>query len=77
MITTLVFEKNANFFAENCPKSQKIVTVASTHKMPTCKMTSNTFPEPLELWYSLSSDFLVTLALMVNMLLKGLRLEIS
>jgi hypothetical protein len=27
---TLVFEKNANFFAENCRKSQKIVTITST-----------------------------------------------
>jgi hypothetical protein len=25
MIITLVFNKNANFFAENCQKSQKIV----------------------------------------------------
>jgi hypothetical protein len=29
-IITLVFEKNANFFAENCRKSQKIVTITST-----------------------------------------------
>jgi hypothetical protein len=27
---TLVFEKNANFFAENCRKSQKIVIITST-----------------------------------------------
>jgi hypothetical protein len=26
LIITLVFEKNANFLAENCRKSQKIVT---------------------------------------------------
>jgi hypothetical protein len=26
----LVFEKNANFFAENCRKSQKIVIITST-----------------------------------------------
>jgi hypothetical protein len=26
----LVFEKNANFFAENCQKSQKIVIITST-----------------------------------------------
>jgi hypothetical protein len=29
MIITLVFEKNANFFAENCQKSQKIVIITS------------------------------------------------
>jgi hypothetical protein len=27
LIMTLVFEKNANFFAENCQKSQKIVII--------------------------------------------------
>jgi hypothetical protein len=27
LIITLVFEKNANFFAENCQKSQKIVII--------------------------------------------------
>jgi hypothetical protein len=27
LITTLVFEKSANFFAENCQKSQKIVII--------------------------------------------------
>jgi hypothetical protein len=30
VITALVFEKNVNFFAENCQKSQKIVIIAST-----------------------------------------------
>jgi hypothetical protein len=30
LIINLVFEKNANFFAENCQKSQKIVIVTST-----------------------------------------------
>jgi hypothetical protein len=30
VITTLVFEKNANFFAENWQKSQKIVIITST-----------------------------------------------
>jgi hypothetical protein len=30
LITTLVFEKNANFFAENWQKSQKIVIITST-----------------------------------------------
>jgi hypothetical protein len=29
-IITLVFEKNANFCAENCQKFQKIVIIAST-----------------------------------------------
>jgi hypothetical protein len=30
MIITLVFEKNANFFAENWEKSPKIVSITST-----------------------------------------------
>jgi hypothetical protein len=30
LIITLVFEKTANFFAENCQKSQKIVIITST-----------------------------------------------
>jgi hypothetical protein len=30
LIITLVFEKNANFFAENCQKSPKIVIITST-----------------------------------------------
>jgi hypothetical protein len=30
LIITLVFGKNANFFAENCPNSQKIVIITST-----------------------------------------------
>jgi hypothetical protein len=30
LIITLVFEKNANFFAENWQKSQKIVIITST-----------------------------------------------
>jgi hypothetical protein len=30
LIIKLVFEKNANFFAENCRKSQKIVIITST-----------------------------------------------
>jgi hypothetical protein len=30
VIITLVFEKNANFFAENWQKSQKIVIITST-----------------------------------------------
>jgi hypothetical protein len=31
---TLGFEKNANFFAENCRKSQKIVIITSTPGWP-------------------------------------------
>jgi hypothetical protein len=30
LIITLVFEKNANFFAKNCHKSQKIMIITST-----------------------------------------------
>jgi hypothetical protein len=33
VIITLVFEKNANFFAENWQKSQKIVIITSTPDM--------------------------------------------
>jgi hypothetical protein len=29
MTITLLFEKNANFSAENCPKSQKIMIITS------------------------------------------------
>jgi hypothetical protein len=34
LIITLVYEKNANFFAENCQKSQKIVIITSTPGRP-------------------------------------------
>jgi hypothetical protein len=34
MIITLVFEKSANFFAENWQKSQKIVIITSTPGHP-------------------------------------------
>jgi hypothetical protein len=34
VIITLVFGKNANFFAENCRKSQKIVIITSTPGHP-------------------------------------------
>jgi hypothetical protein len=37
LIITLVFEKNANFFAENCRKSQKIVIITSTPDTKTKK----------------------------------------
>jgi hypothetical protein len=37
LIITLVFEKNANFFTENCQKSQKIVIITST---PGCQCTN-------------------------------------
>jgi hypothetical protein len=30
LITALLFEKNGNFFAENCRESQKIVIITST-----------------------------------------------
>jgi hypothetical protein len=33
VIITLVFEKNANFFAENWQKSQKIVIITSTPEL--------------------------------------------
>jgi hypothetical protein len=34
VIITLVFEKNANIFAENCQKSQKIVIITSNPGLP-------------------------------------------
>jgi hypothetical protein len=34
LIITLVFEKNANFFAQNCQKSQKIVIITSAPGLP-------------------------------------------
>jgi hypothetical protein len=37
---TLVFEKNANFFAENCQKSQKIVIITSTPEKNTSFFSS-------------------------------------
>jgi hypothetical protein len=40
LITTLVFEKNANFFAEKCQKSQKIVIITST---PGCERDDHFF----------------------------------
>jgi peroxiredoxin len=47
MIITLVFEKNANFLAENWEKSQKIVIITSTpgHFMEHC---SNVVPRVFE-----------------------------
>jgi hypothetical protein len=41
VIITLVFEKNANFFAENCRKSQKIVIITSTPDEFVTKNTRN------------------------------------
>jgi hypothetical protein len=46
LIITLVFEKNANFFAENCRKSQKIVIITST-------------PRALTLVFAIKGPFLV------------------
>jgi hypothetical protein len=37
LIITLVFKKNANFFAENWEKSQKIVIITSTPGHPDCR----------------------------------------
>jgi predicted dinucleotide-binding enzyme len=41
LIITLVFDKNANFFAENCQKSQKIVIVTSTPDAKKGKVSFN------------------------------------
>jgi hypothetical protein len=46
LIITLVFEKNANCFAENCGKSQKIVIITSTpgyQVIKMCERCSNAF----------------------------------
>jgi hypothetical protein len=40
LIITLVFEKNANFFAENWQKSQKIVIITSTPGHPGVRFPS-------------------------------------
>jgi hypothetical protein len=40
LIIKLIFEKNANFFAENCRKSQKIVIITSTPGHPAWKRSS-------------------------------------
>jgi hypothetical protein len=44
LIITLVFEKNANFFAENCRKSQKIVIITSTPDEPVKKIRPKISP---------------------------------
>jgi hypothetical protein len=48
LIMTLVFEKNANFFAENCKKSQKIVIITSTPGVQDCQTI---FYFPLKIYY--------------------------
>jgi hypothetical protein len=42
MIITLVYEKNANFFAEICQKSPKIVIITSTPDMPLTNVDAET-----------------------------------
>jgi hypothetical protein len=41
LIISLVFEKNANFFAENWQKSQKIVTITSTPEIASASGTGD------------------------------------
>jgi hypothetical protein len=41
LIITLVFEKNANFFAENWQKSQKIVIITSAPDWPNFRLLSD------------------------------------
>jgi hypothetical protein len=43
LIITLVFEKNANFFAENCQKSQKIVIITSTPDWANFRLSGGCF----------------------------------
>jgi hypothetical protein len=38
LIITSVFEKNANFFAENCQKIAENYGTTSKVRMPTCRM---------------------------------------
>jgi hypothetical protein len=47
MITTLVFQKNAHFFAENCQKSQKIVIITSNPGISYSPMLSKGTPQAL------------------------------
>jgi hypothetical protein len=37
LIMTLLFKKSANYFAENCPKSHKILIITSTPGCPPWK----------------------------------------
>jgi Ni,Fe-hydrogenase III small subunit len=46
LIITLVFEKNANFFAENCRKSKKIVIITSTP----CLATQRIYRTAVTFW---------------------------
>jgi hypothetical protein len=43
LITTLVFEKNDNFFAENCQKLQKIVIITSTPDWANFRLLGDSF----------------------------------
>jgi hypothetical protein len=38
LIITLAFDKNANFFAVNCQKSQKIVIITSVPDLASCRL---------------------------------------
>jgi hypothetical protein len=56
VIITLVFEKNANFFAENWQKSQKIVIITSTPDLRTFLMTPDSlFSNPFRLFCQIVS----------------------
>jgi hypothetical protein len=46
ILITLIFEKNANFFAENCRKSQKFVIITSTPG-PVSRVVKRPFLSPL------------------------------
>jgi hypothetical protein len=46
LIITLVFETNANFFAENWQKSQKNVIITSTPGHPALSMNHSLAPKP-------------------------------
>jgi hypothetical protein len=50
MIITLVFEKNANFFAENCQKSQKIVIISSTPGLNIAQQDFNCWFKQTLMW---------------------------
>jgi hypothetical protein len=65
LIITLVFEKNANFFAENCRKSQKIVIITLTpghvrrfwDRTPEPKRLLSADPAPLSTTLKVERDF--------------------
>jgi hypothetical protein len=57
LIITSVCEKNANFFAENCQKSQKIVIITSTPGFNAFHRACGYFQNYIGLIHELTLDF--------------------